>query len=77
MADDVLDTHARIECAAFEAAYLEMTPPNPASRHFVVLVAHHRARLWAEHGAHQGVPEPSALRAHRPPEPGDWQRASG
>lgn len=35
-----------IRSAAFDAAYLEL--PDPASAHFVTLVARHEKRLWDE-----------------------------
>ncbi len=43
-----LDLRIKVERAAFEAAYMEMTKPDPASSRFVALVATHRERLWAE-----------------------------
>lgn len=49
-----LDLHARIERAAFEAAYMEMANPDPASSRFVALVAAHRERLWAMHRTCRG-----------------------
>ncbi len=42
------DDQARIRCAAFEAAYLDMTPPDPASHRFALLVARHEERLLQE-----------------------------
>lgn len=42
------ELQARIKHAAFEAAYLEMTSPDPASSHFVRRVAEHEARLRQE-----------------------------
>ena len=36
--ETTLDTQTIIRCAAFEAAYLDMTPPDPASHRFAVLV---------------------------------------
>ena len=54
------DTYTHIEATAFEAAYLDMISPDPASSHFVELVARHRDRLWAEHRMRQGEARPSA-----------------
>ncbi|MDP9370790.1 MAG: hypothetical protein M3Q03_21395 [Chloroflexota bacterium] len=48
------DTQASIRCAAFEAAYLDMTPPNPASHRFALLVAWHEERLRREWAAMSG-----------------------
>ncbi len=39
---------ARIRCAAFETAYLDMTPPDPASHRFALLVARREERLRRE-----------------------------
>ena len=54
MADEqTLEIHAQIQHAAFEAAYMETPNPDPASRHFVDLVATHAERLWVAHQACQ------------------------
>ena len=45
----LLDLHAHIRRAAFEAAYMEMANPDPVSSRFVTLVAAHEERLWEEH----------------------------
>ncbi len=58
---DATDPLVRVRCAAFEAAYLEMASPDPASPRFALLVARHRERLWAEHLAGQGGPAAAAL----------------
>ncbi len=47
--ETLLATHARIQHAAFEAAYMETPEPDPASRAFAALVFMHAERLWAEH----------------------------
>ncbi len=55
MTDDRLfATHARIQHAAFEAAYMDLPHPDPASRGFAALVFSYVERLWAEHRAGQG-----------------------
>ena len=54
MTDELLHTtHARIQQAAFEAAYMDMPHPDPASHGFATLVFSHVERLWAEHRARQ------------------------
>ncbi len=52
-----LELHAHIHQAAFEAAYMELPNPDPASSCFVALVTAHEARLWAEH---HGDPSPAS-----------------
>lgn len=51
--EPTLDMHAKIQHAAFEAAYMETPNPDPASRRFVDRVATHAERLWVEHQACQ------------------------
>ncbi len=72
--DTAFDIHARIQCAAFEAAYLEMSPPDPASHHFTLLVAQHQERLRAEHLARQSQQEASASLADPGQLPSERQR---
>ncbi len=73
MTDEItIDTRACIEHTAFEAAYLEMNPPDPASRHFAKLVARHRKRLWAEHLMWQGEQPPGRPGANQTDELGGW-----
>ncbi len=55
MTDEMLlATHARIQQAAFEAAYMDTPHPDPASHGFAALVFTYVERLWAEHRAGQG-----------------------
>ncbi len=49
------ELQAWIKHAAFEAAYLEMTAPDPASSHFARRVAEHEARLRQEQTAEGGT----------------------
>ena len=48
------ELQVRIKHAAFEAVYLEMTLPDPASHHFARLVAEHEARPRQEQGPEEG-----------------------
>ena len=49
----------QIKHAAFEAAYREMIPPDPASPHFARRVAEHEERLRQEQAIGQGTVPPS------------------
>ncbi len=54
MDEALCDSQTSIQHAAFEAAYLEMNPPDPASRRFAELVARHEERLRREWAAEEG-----------------------
>lgn len=51
--ETLLATHARIQHAAFEAAYMDTPRPDLAFRGFATLVFAHAERLWAEHRVEQ------------------------
>lgn len=73
----VFATHARIQHAAFEAAYMDLPHPDPASRGFAVLVFTYVERLWAEHQAEQGDKMQDSLISDQKPVAAEFHSSDG